>query len=254
MRLMKKKIGGRTKELRAVDAKLRRLSRFAQARNDRYVIHDAGQPQSVLLGYKEYQGLNAALDLLRRPEELEDIRVGLAQLNAGERLTWDEVVEEVHKERGKAASTEQLASQLATKEVNKKVVAKVLTRLIHKLGKDLVASEVIDYIPDLLITRAKRERDEAAGKKVEVRVIRGEKAREAGTTAEEADEIPGELVDVHMIRSEKAREAGATAEEADEIASKLKARAIRIRKEAISKKKEQAQDIPDLQDQFEHET
>jgi antitoxin YefM len=225
MALMKK-IEGKTKSLRAVDANLRRLSRSAQARKDRYVILDGGQPQSVLLDYKEYQGLNAVLDLLRKPKELEDIRVGLAQLNAGERRTWDEVVDEVHKERAKAASTEQLASQLATREVNKKVVAKVLTRLIHKLGKDLIASEVIDYIPDFRITRAKREAGEAAGKDVEVRVIRGAKAQEAGATAEEVAEIARELKD----------------------------RATRIRKEAIAAEKEQAEDIPDLQDQFERET
>lgn len=226
MTLMKK-VEGKTKSLRAVDANLRRLSRSAQARKDRYVILDGGQPQSVLLDYKEYQGLNAVLDLLRKPEELEDIRVGLAQLNAGERRTWDQVVDEVHKERSKAASTEQLASQLATRDVNKKVVTKVLTRLIHKLGKDLIATEVIDYIPDFRITRAKRQPGEAAGKDVEVRVIRGAKAQEAGATAEE---------------------------EVAEIARELKNRAIRIRKDAIAKEKEQAQDIPDLQDELERET
>jgi PHD/YefM family antitoxin component YafN of YafNO toxin-antitoxin module len=66
------------------------LSQTAQKRLDRYIITHKGQPQSVLLSYKDYLGMKAAAELSRQPEIVESIRTGLRQLDAGKGLTPDE--------------------------------------------------------------------------------------------------------------------------------------------------------------------
>ena len=63
------------------------LSQTAQKRLDRYIITHKGQPQSVLLSYKDYLGMKAAAELSRQPEIVESIRTGLRQLDAGKGLT-----------------------------------------------------------------------------------------------------------------------------------------------------------------------
>lgn len=42
------------------------LSKSAQDKMDRYIITQQGQPQSVLLGYRDYQALKHSVNLLRR--------------------------------------------------------------------------------------------------------------------------------------------------------------------------------------------
>ena len=132
-----KQATGKTRRLRKVDPKLKSLSKAVQSRLDRYVIDDQGEPQSVLLAYKEFQGLNAVLDMLRKPEELASIRTGLDQLRAGKRLTWEEAEARIRQNRKQALTTDQLASELATKSINQKTVAAVLTALFVKLSQEL---------------------------------------------------------------------------------------------------------------------
>ena len=67
------------------------LSQTAEARLNRYVITLQGKPQSVLLGYKDYQGLKAAADLLGKPQVVEDLTTGLKEIESGQRLTLAEV-------------------------------------------------------------------------------------------------------------------------------------------------------------------
>ena len=64
-------------------AKLPRLSQTAQKRLDRYIITLQGQPQSVLIGYDEYQSMKAAVELMQRPDVVEDIKAGLKELEEG---------------------------------------------------------------------------------------------------------------------------------------------------------------------------
>lgn len=108
-------------------ATLTRLSRAAQKRLDRYVITQQGQPQSVLLGYDEYRGMQAAVELLQRPQVIADINAGLRDLENGKRLTSDEMKQRV---RGKMREGEarKLATELADKSgVDLKTVEAVMS-------------------------------------------------------------------------------------------------------------------------------
>lgn len=78
---------------------LREISNAAQTRMDRYIITNQGQPQSVLLGYREYQSLKATAELMARPEEQARLEKGLEQLNRGRRLTFDELKSSVQRRR-----------------------------------------------------------------------------------------------------------------------------------------------------------
>lgn len=60
------------------------LSRESQSLMKRFVITNQGKPQSVLLGYEDYQALQAAAYLLQNPVASTSIREGIAQLDRGE--------------------------------------------------------------------------------------------------------------------------------------------------------------------------
>lgn len=108
-------------------AALTRLSRSAQKRLDRYVITQQGQPQSVLLGYEEYRGMQAAVELLQRPEVLADISVGLKDLENGKRLNSGEMKTRVP-EKMREAEVGKLAAELADRSgVDLKTVEAVLS-------------------------------------------------------------------------------------------------------------------------------
>jgi prevent-host-death family protein len=63
------------------------LSQSAQEHMERYIITNQGQPQSVLVGYSDYQQIKAVMELARRPEAVADIQEGLRQMRSGQRLT-----------------------------------------------------------------------------------------------------------------------------------------------------------------------
>lgn len=67
---------------------LPRLSQTVQRGGERYIITNQGEPQAVLLGYKDYKGLLAAVELLNRPRDLRNLEEGLAQT---ERLSSDQL-------------------------------------------------------------------------------------------------------------------------------------------------------------------
>lgn len=60
------------------------LCRDSQSRMERFVITNQGKPQSVLLGYEDYQGLLAAAYLLQNPAATDAVRQSIAQLDRGE--------------------------------------------------------------------------------------------------------------------------------------------------------------------------
>jgi PHD/YefM family antitoxin component YafN of YafNO toxin-antitoxin module len=108
-------------------AALTRLSRAAQKRLDRYVITQQGQPQSVLLGYDEYRGMQAAVELLQRPQVIGNINAGLKELESGKRLTPDEMKKQV-REKMREGEARKLAAELADKSgVDLKTVEAVLS-------------------------------------------------------------------------------------------------------------------------------
>jgi PHD/YefM family antitoxin component YafN of YafNO toxin-antitoxin module len=67
------------------------LSQTAGERMERYIITQKGQPQSVLLGYKDYQGMVAAVELLHQPAALANLHRGLQQLRKGLGTTFEEM-------------------------------------------------------------------------------------------------------------------------------------------------------------------
>jgi PHD/YefM family antitoxin component YafN of YafNO toxin-antitoxin module len=81
----------RVKSITEVSRSLTALSQSARTQMKRYVITDQGEPQSVLLGYKDYQGLKMAAELLHRPDVVESIKSGLDDLKNGNRISGDEM-------------------------------------------------------------------------------------------------------------------------------------------------------------------
>lgn len=78
------------KAISQVRQTLPKLSQSAEKQMERYIVTQNGSPQSVLLGYSDYQGMKAAVELLQRPEVMEDIRAGEKQLDEGKRLSPEE--------------------------------------------------------------------------------------------------------------------------------------------------------------------
>lgn len=67
------------------------LSKSAQGKMDRYIITQQGKPQSVLLGYQDYQSMKVSLELLQRPDVLESIARGRRDLAEGRSITFAEL-------------------------------------------------------------------------------------------------------------------------------------------------------------------
>lgn len=119
--------------------KLPGLSTAAKTKMDRYLITQHGQPQSVLLGYHDYQSMKAAVDLLQRPQAIEDIGAGLSQLRAGERLS-PEAAEQRLRELTQAGETRELAAELAKGSgLDAKLVTTVVELLVNKMISDFSA-------------------------------------------------------------------------------------------------------------------
>ena len=87
-----------TERMRSItDARqnLPNLSQSAQEHMERFVITNQGQPQSVLVGYLDYQQMKAATELSLRPDAVADILQGLAETRRGERMTPDDVMKKL---------------------------------------------------------------------------------------------------------------------------------------------------------------
>lgn len=79
------------------------LSQTVQGGADQFVITNQGKPQAVLLGYREYKGLQAAAELLRRPKELADLNEGLAQT---EKLSFEQLKESLRHRKAAQSQAE----------------------------------------------------------------------------------------------------------------------------------------------------
>jgi PHD/YefM family antitoxin component YafN of YafNO toxin-antitoxin module/nucleoid DNA-binding protein len=124
--------------------KLPTLSQTAEAQMNRYVITLQGKPQSVLLGYKDYQGLKAAADLLGKPQVAEDIAAGLKEIESGKRLTMSEVRKHLN-DQTRASAINDLAAELGGKSgVDAATVATVMGVFCDKLMSDLHTSMQIE--------------------------------------------------------------------------------------------------------------
>jgi PHD/YefM family antitoxin component YafN of YafNO toxin-antitoxin module len=102
------------------------LSQTAQRKMDRYVITHQGRPQSVLVGWNEYQGMKAKAELVNRPKAVASIRKGLAELKEGKRLTSAEVRAKLQV-REDVAKAQELAAAVADRSgVETEVVSTVM--------------------------------------------------------------------------------------------------------------------------------
>ena len=114
-------------------AKLRRLSQTAQKSLDRYTITVRGEPQSVLIGYDEYQSMKAAVELMQRPEVVEDIKAGLKELDEGKGVPMSEMKARVH-DAVRLRETNKLAEELAVESgVDSRIVETVMIHLGEKM-------------------------------------------------------------------------------------------------------------------------
>jgi PHD/YefM family antitoxin component YafN of YafNO toxin-antitoxin module len=114
-------------------AKLRRLSQTAQKHLDRYIITVRGEPQSVLIGYDEYQSMKAAVDLMQRPEVVDDIKTGLKELDEGKGVLLTEIKTRV-REAIRMKETNKLAQELAAESgVDSHIVETIIDHLGEKM-------------------------------------------------------------------------------------------------------------------------
>jgi PHD/YefM family antitoxin component YafN of YafNO toxin-antitoxin module len=135
---------------------LPKLSQAAKTRMDRYIITHQGQPQSVLLGYKEYLGMKAALELLHRPEIMEDIEVGLKDFEGGgERLSPGEVRKQLEASAG-SSKLSGLATELGRESgLDARVVASVIDAFVRKIESPKEEIERVLGAPSKAISKAK---------------------------------------------------------------------------------------------------
>lgn len=144
-------------------ARLPRLSQTAQKRLDRYVITLQGQPQSVLIGYNEYQSMKAAVELMQRPEVVEDIKAGLKELDEGKGFPVTELKARV-REAARLKETNKLAEELAAESgVDSRIVENIMGRFSEKIMTLFSANERV-FIPGVGEVTVKGVLNGASGK------------------------------------------------------------------------------------------
>jgi prevent-host-death family protein len=77
--------------LAEAQANLLRLVESAVTTHERFDVTRNGDRVAVLLGADDYDSLLETLDVLSNPDETAAVRAGLAELEAGEVFTADEV-------------------------------------------------------------------------------------------------------------------------------------------------------------------
>ena len=80
-----------TLSLAEARANLSKLVESAVTTHERFEVTRNGDRVAVLLGADDYDSLLETLDILSNPDEIAAIRAGLADLEAGEIFTADEV-------------------------------------------------------------------------------------------------------------------------------------------------------------------
>lgn len=72
-------------------ANLSKLVESAVTTHERFEVTRNGRRAAILLSADDYDALLETVDILNRPEEVEAIRLGLEELEAGDVSTADEV-------------------------------------------------------------------------------------------------------------------------------------------------------------------
>ena len=114
-------------------ANLPRLSQSAQKRLDRYIITLQGQPQSVLIGYDEYRSMKAAVELMQRPDIVEDIKAGLKELDEGKGVPMSEMKARVQQARRARETSKLAAERAAESDADSPAVENIKDRVHEKI-------------------------------------------------------------------------------------------------------------------------
>ena len=118
------------KSITDVRKHLPQLSQAVQAGGDRFVITNQGRPQAVLLGYGEYKGLMAAVELLNRPRELARLEQGLQQTR---KMSFEELKENLKVRK----AAQDFAEAATVVEVTEAVPAGSIDRKLDQIREDL---------------------------------------------------------------------------------------------------------------------
>jgi len=118
------------KSITDVRKDLPQLSQAVQAGGDRFVITNQGRPQAVLLGYGEYKGLMAAVELLNRPRELARLEQGLQQTR---KMSFEELKENLKVRK----AAQDFAEAATVVEVTEAVPAGSIDRKLDQIREDL---------------------------------------------------------------------------------------------------------------------
>ena len=118
------------KSITDVRKDLPQLSQAVQAGGDRFVITNQGRPQAVLLGYGEYKGLLAAVELLNRPRELARLEQGLQQTR---KMSFEELKENLKVRK----AAQDFAEAATVVEVTEAVPAGSIDRKLDQIREDL---------------------------------------------------------------------------------------------------------------------
>ena len=118
------------KSITDVRKDLPQLSQAVQAGGDRFVITNQGRPQAVLLGYGEYKGLMAAVELLNRPRELARLEQGLQQTR---KMSFEELKENLKVRK----AAQDFAEAATVVEVTEAVPAGSIDRKPDQIREDL---------------------------------------------------------------------------------------------------------------------
>jgi prevent-host-death family protein len=118
------------------------LSQAVQGGCDQFIITNQGKPQAVLLGYREYKGLLAAVELLNRPKDLANLREGMAQ---SERFSFEEVKENLRRRKAAQGEAKPASAVAASAEAPlEKSLSKTLDEInaqLERLREQLAEAE-----------------------------------------------------------------------------------------------------------------
>jgi antitoxin YefM len=83
-------------------AKLSSLIDAVASRDERVTITRNGRAAAVLVSSEEFESWQATIEIMRDPQFLADIRLGLRQLDKGKARTYEEVFAEKRMTPGRA--------------------------------------------------------------------------------------------------------------------------------------------------------
>lgn len=148
------------------------LSRDAKSKMNRYIITHQGKPQSVLLGYEEFQGMKAAAQLLHQPKVLEDIRAGLQDVKHGRRVSPEEARAYL-RNRPESPEVNALAQELGSQSgVEPGMIASIIDTFLKKMISDMSTTGQLN-LPGVGVIRIRDTEIDPAANTTRGRLVKG---------------------------------------------------------------------------------